>query len=267
MKACILDLGFLECDENYMTAMSVHATASHKSPSLRWIQIPVYAVLLDTPQGKVLYDTGCHPMTMNGHVPPQQNELFPYTCAPEQDLDYQLGLAGVRPEDIRTVILSHTHYDHAGNLYRFPHAQVYLPGADFAHGLLLTHSTGDPMAHIPYVRADLEVQPKQYHLVESDQLLMPGLELISLPGHTPNLLGLVVTLSSGASMIFPSDAVNNPANYGPPAGQTAFCHDVPQYKASIEKVRRLALERHAQVMFSHDMPFFRTLRPAPFWYE
>lgn len=267
MRACILDLGYLECDENYMTAMSVHATAAEKYPALHWIKIPVYAVLLDTPMGKILFDTGCHPDTMNGHLPKQQTDIFPFTCSPEQDLENQLALAGVGMRDIKTVILSHMHYDHAGNLFRFPEAEVYAPREDFSYGLTVTHASNDAASHIPYVRADLEVQPRAYRLIDQDFTLLPGLDILCLPGHTPNLLGISVTLDSGNCLLFPSDAVNNPINYGPPAGQTAFAYNVGDYKRSIEKVRRTAEANHAQVMFSHDMPFFESLRCAPYWYE
>ena len=51
-----------------------------------------------------------------------------------------------------------------------------------------------------------------------------------------------MTLDSGNCLLFPSDAVNNPINYGPPAGQTAFAYNVGDYKRSIEKVRRTAEE-------------------------
>ena len=59
MKVYILDNGWLECDANWMVAMSVVGTKGNPHPQARWIKIPVYAVLIDHPEGKFLYDTGC----------------------------------------------------------------------------------------------------------------------------------------------------------------------------------------------------------------
>lgn len=54
---------------------------------------------------------------MSEHWPESIKEINPYYQKPEQTLEYQLGLLGLKPEDIRTVILSHMHVDHAGYLY------------------------------------------------------------------------------------------------------------------------------------------------------
>ena len=64
MKLYILDNGFLECDQNWMVAMSVLVTKDNTNPRINWIKIPVFAVLIDHPDGKILYDTGCHPDAM-----------------------------------------------------------------------------------------------------------------------------------------------------------------------------------------------------------
>lgn len=42
MRVYILDTGWLECDANWMVAMSVVGTRGHPHPTARWIKIPVY---------------------------------------------------------------------------------------------------------------------------------------------------------------------------------------------------------------------------------
>jgi|GEM_PF-4985986 len=61
-----------------MVAVSVVGTLEDKTPQTKWIRIPVYAVLIDSPEGKVLYDTGCHPEAMAGYWSPGLRSIFPY---------------------------------------------------------------------------------------------------------------------------------------------------------------------------------------------
>lgn len=45
--------------------------------------------------------------------------------------DVVLGKAGVRPEDIETVFVSHMHFDHVNNLHRFPNARVLVQWTEY----------------------------------------------------------------------------------------------------------------------------------------
>jgi glyoxylase-like metal-dependent hydrolase (beta-lactamase superfamily II) len=147
MKLYVLDNGWLECDANWMVAMSVVGTLKDKTPQTKWIRIPVYAVLIDSPEGKVLYDTGCHPEAMAGYWPPCLRSIFPYYHNPDQLLLRQLELAGTAPEEIRTLILSHMHLDHAGNAHLFRNAEVFVHRKDYAYGKSLIKSSPDPADH------------------------------------------------------------------------------------------------------------------------
>jgi glyoxylase-like metal-dependent hydrolase (beta-lactamase superfamily II) len=266
MKIYVLDNGVLECDENWIVAMSVVGTARDHTPRTRWVSLPVYAVLIDHPDGKILYDTGCPTDAMKGYWPQRLCDIFPYSFMPDQTLVEQLALAGARPEEIKTVVMSHLHLDHAGNLRLFKHADVYVHRRELEHAQSVVHSSPDPAMHGAYVRADIEVEVKRYHLVDEDCELARGVEMIGLPGHTPGLMGLMVRTSSGA-LIFPQDALYARRNYGPPAKASGIMHDSIAFFQSIEKARRLAQERNARVMFSHDMEFFRTMKRAPEYYE
>lgn len=267
MKAYILENGRLECDANMMVSLSTVATLQSKESRHKWIQIPVYAVLIDHPGGKILYDLGCHPEAMNGYWPKGLVDIFPYYYDENQDFVKQLALTGTKPTDIKTVILSHMHLDHAGNLFRFAHADVYVHRKDFEYGQTLVHLSPDPAKHGAYVKADLDVPVNQFHLVDEDFELVPGVEVITLPGHTPGILGVIVHLEKEGTLIFPQDAVYTRENYGPPAKASGIVYDSLAFFNSIEKVRKYAKKYDAKVMFSHDMDFFKTLKRAPQYYE
>lgn len=251
-RVCILDTGWIECDANWMVAMSVVGTKGNPHPQARWIKVPVYAVLIDHPEGKFLYDTGCSPTVRN-----DEQATFPCYHGEHQTLVKQLALAHTRPEEIKAVILSHMHGDHAGNVGLFKHAEVYVHKAEIEHA-------GASGVSAPL---DPEMLAKRCHLVDNDRELAGGIKLITLPGHSYGVLGLVVETKKDGVLVFPSDAVYTKANYGPPAKLSGIVYDSLSFFKSIEKVRRLAKQDNAKVMFPHDMEFFKTLKLAPQCYE
>jgi N-acyl homoserine lactone hydrolase len=268
LKLYVLDNGWLEGDSNWIVAMSVCGTLENKTPRVRWIKIPAYAVLIDHPNGKILYDTGCHPDAMTGYWPPCLKSIFPYYHNDNQLLLKQLELTGTAPEEIKTVILSHLHLDHAGNLHLFRHAEIYVHRKDYDYGKSLIDSSPNPEAHGAYVRADLVGIPKdKLHFVDNDFEFVENVEVITLPGHTPGVLGLMVHLDREGTVIFPMDAVYTEENYGPPVKISGIVYDSVSFVESIEKIRNLQKKYAAKVMYSHDMPFFKTMKLAPRYYS
>lgn len=267
MKLTILYTGYLDTDKNNVVAVSTIGTYSNPRVENKMIRLPVMAFLIETDDGQyILYDTGCYPEAMNGWWPEGIKEAYPLTQKPEERLENQLALAGVKPEDISTVVLSHMHMDHAGNLHLFPHADVYVPREDFAEGQIMAHISSDPAKRGAYIQAELEAPVKQYHLITEDCELAPGVEIICLPGHTPNLLGLVVHLESGV-FILPQDACYTAEVYGPPAKASGLLYDSIAFFKSIEKVRKLEKKYKATVVYAHDWDFFQTLKTAPEYYQ
>ncbi len=265
MRFYILDLGYLEGDKNMIVACSTVGTRSNPHVENEWIKIPVIGVLIDTGEEYILYDTGCNPDAMNGYWPKRMQEMSPAYMTEEQHLENQLALCGVKPEEINTVVLSHLHVDHAGNLQLFPHANVYVPLKDYRNALVAVHCTPDKEKQIGYARQDLE-RPANYIMVDEDMTLRPGIELINLPGHVEGLLGLVLHLES-ETYLFPADCLYMQESYGPPPRLTGVPYDIRAWMKSINKVRRLEKEYHAKIMYGHDWEFEKTMKLAPEYYE
>ncbi len=266
MKLYILDNGWLECDANWMVAMSVSGTLENKTPTIKWIKIPVYSVLIDEPEGKILYDTGSHPEAMKGYWPSGLKSTFPYYYEDNQLLLNQLRLTDTDPQEIKRVVLSHLHLDHAGNTHLFRHANVYVHKKDYEYGKSLVNSSPNPNDHGAYVKADLEIPEDKLHFVDCDFELTKNIDLICLPGHTPGILGLMVHLENEGTLIFPADALYTQKNYGPPVKMSGIIYDSIAFVDSINKIRTLQKKYDAKVMFSHDMPFFKTIKLAPQFY-
>mgnify|MGYP004693157115 CR=1 FL=1 len=265
MKLYVLDTGYLETDKNGVVACSVVGTKHQPSVRNEWIRLPVLSFLIDTGEGYILYDTGSNPDAMNGYWQNTMQEIYPLYQKEEQRLEKQLEKCGVKPEEINTVILSHMHLDHAGNLQLFPHANIYVPKADYENGLVAVHRTSDREKHGGYIKGDLE-RPGNYIPVDEEFEIAPGIEVISLPGHTEDLLGLVVHLEH-ETFILPQDCVYTSEIYGPPARLSGLLVDSVAFLKSIEKVRKLQKKYNAKVMYAHDWEFFQTLKLAPEYYD
>ena len=229
-------------------------------------EMPVMSVLIQHDNGYILFDTGSNMHSMEkGYWDEKIQDLYELKQSIEQNIEIQLAACGVRVEEIDTVVLSHMHFDHTGNLKLFKNAKVYAPKADvlFAREAF---KNGDETAAFGYHQPDLALEIP-YELVSKDFELVPGVEVVCLPGHSPGVLGLVVHLENSGTFIFPMDAVYTQEIYGPPAKASGLVFNRTQYFRSIEKVRELEAEYRARVIPAHDMDVFRSLRKAPRWYD
>ena len=73
MKLYVLDLGKIVMRGDNPVVDTAQANA--EAPA-----IPIHAFLADTPVGKILFDTGCHPKAMEGAWPPEMC-TNPYVAA------------------------------------------------------------------------------------------------------------------------------------------------------------------------------------------
>ncbi|WP_460772559.1 N-acyl homoserine lactonase family protein [Microbacterium sp. GXF7504] len=118
--------------------------------------------------------------------------------------------AGIRPEDIDTIVVTHCHYDHIGNLARFPNARVHVAEQEleFAFSGVLDRRLVGHYTE-PHEVAEFERLRGQGRLVtvhdETD--IAPGVRLIPVGGHTPGQLMLEVDTASGP-VLLASDALH-----------------------------------------------------------
>lgn len=138
---------------------------------------------------------------------------------------------GLEPADIDTVVLSHGHWDHIQNIDLFGRSRVLVHPAE------LTFLANPAGPHTPSwtssVLAGLEIT----ETAEGDEVL-PGVQVIELPGHTPGSIGLTVATDDG-TVVLTGDAVPTlkVLRSGQASGQPT---DPEQANASIARVAGLA---------------------------
>ena len=264
MRVYVLDTGYLICDKDVFVIDEGQVYVGKKEEDIVKTKAPVMAILIDHPDGKILYDTGSNENAMNGYWPDCISNSFP---SYSNNLVKQLELCNTTPEEIKTLVISHFHFDHAGNIALFKNAEVYLSKIDYEYGLNLVNRYNDPSMHGAYVKADFQVSTEKFHFVDDDFQLKKGIDIINLPGHAPGLLGLVIKLEKDGTIIFPQDCLYTSGNYGPPAKRSAIVYSQELFYKSIEKVRKLQQKYNAKVMFAHDLEFFNTIKKAPEYYE
>ncbi|MDO8670198.1 MAG: N-acyl homoserine lactonase family protein, partial [Dehalococcoidia bacterium] len=176
----------------------------------------------------------------------------------------QLERLGVRPEDVDTIVLSHVHFDHAGQLGHFPKATVYLQKAEmdfikFVQG----YREGPTKARLrgSFLRVDADTlavieKEGRLQLVDGYGDLGPGLQIVpALNTHSPGCQMLVVNTVSGP-MVLAGDAVYERGNIthanpmGTNMGSNLECI------LNFEKILDLAGGKIEMVIPAHDPAIF-----------
>lgn len=232
-----------------------------------------YCVLVQHPVlGNVLFDTGID-SRWKTRWPRNLTEGYPVHQS--FDLREKLLELGLHVDDIDMIILSHMHFDHAGNLWMFrgtkAGSRVIVQEEEARHAFLCANRydcaenvyRGDG-----YVRHEFNgLDGIAFELIRGDVKLAEDLELVLLPGHTPGTMGLVVRTEHTGTAVFPSDAVYNHFNYGPPAMRPGMCARPAEFTESIEKVRRIVEGENGRLFYSHDVETFGDYKKSPEWYD
>ena len=125
--------------------------------------------------------------------------------------------AGVQPEQIDAVLLTHMHPDHCGGLMRngkmvFPNATVYFAKAEGDFWLSEEHLKNAPAAYKPYFQyAQNSVLPyvkagKVVAFNPGDNLF-PGITAVGTPGHTPGHTSYAIE-SNGEKLLILGDLIH-----------------------------------------------------------
>ncbi|PLZ01740.1 MBL fold hydrolase [Burkholderia sp. WAC0059] len=121
-----------------------------------------------------------------------------------------LSRLGIDADDVTDVVITHMHYDHAGNLDMFPRARIHLQEVEmaFCTGRCMCHGAlRAPFEADDVVQAVRGLFDGRMCLLDGDSELLPGITLHRMGGHTPGLQVVRVSTARG-HVVLASDAAH-----------------------------------------------------------
>jgi glyoxylase-like metal-dependent hydrolase (beta-lactamase superfamily II) len=98
--------------------------------------LPIHAWAIEHPEGLILVDTGeVHEASDPRHYPaanPYFRRAIRVDLPQRDEIDQQLLRLGLSAEQVRWVVLTHLHTDHAGGLRHFPGAEIVVAADELA---------------------------------------------------------------------------------------------------------------------------------------
>jgi len=168
----------------------------------QWVKpVPIYAWVIEHEEGVIVVDTGETARTSEaGYFPrwqPYYNFAVRFQVKPEQEIGPQLKQMGITPKDVKKVILTHMHTDHAGGMHHFPESKIYvnMPEYKRSHGF-----RGQIDGYLPHRMPKwFSPQPIEFtdgafgSFANSWNVTIKGdVKVVPTPGHTPAHISVVV---------------------------------------------------------------------------
>ncbi|MEB7401124.1 N-acyl homoserine lactonase family protein [Mammaliicoccus sciuri] len=268
IKLYVLDNGRMRMDKNLMIAGSNQATLDNPNAPNEMFEFPIYTVFIDHPEAKILFDTACNPNSMgeNGRWINQTQKAFPYTADESCYLPNRLEQINVDPSEVDYVVASHLHLDHAGCLEYFTNATVIVHD-DELNGTMQTYARNQKAG--AYIWADIDAWIKNdltwktIKPYEDNLEIVKGVKVLNFgSGHAWGMIGLEVETQELGTLILASDAIYTAESMGDILKPPGILYDSIGWARSVEKIKRLAKEKDAQIWFGHDGNQFEGFRKS-----
>lgn len=180
--------------------------------------------------------------------------------------------AGVDPESITDVIVTHLHFDHAGGLTReregqllptFPNARVHVQKAEHddaraAFGIMKTTYREENFTPIDQAGA--------WRLLEGEEEILPGVRPLPTPGHTRGHHSIIIQ-GADRAVVFPGDVMPTAAHVREPYNMAYDLFPLDNH-ASKNKYLKRAAEEDWLIFIDHEphTPVMRAIADKN-WYR
>ncbi|GLI26533.1 MBL fold hydrolase [Agromyces rhizosphaerae] len=184
-----------------------------------------------------------------------------------KDIPSVYAALGIDPQGEHTIVVTHAHYDHIGNLGLFPNATVVIARREYdfwinglGHRAQFAWSTEDAeLAELQ--RAHDQGRVRTF----SDTFeVAPGVTVIEIGGHTPGQSAVLVHTAEG-DVLLASDAVHYYEEYEDDL-PFAFVADLPAMYAGFDRIRAMLGDGVSHLVPGHDpdtLNRFRMVEEGP----
>jgi glyoxylase-like metal-dependent hydrolase (beta-lactamase superfamily II) len=174
----------------------------------------------------------------------------------------QLAAAGVAPQDVTHLALSHYHWDHTANANVFAHATWLVHANERAEmfgspGGSARPATYSALATSPTVLVDTP----EYDVFGDGRVILKA-----APGHSPGHQVLYVALERTGGVVLSGDLYHYPEERSLDRLPVSE-YDREQTVASRRSVEDFLADRHATLWIGHDLIAHRALRKSPEFYD
>ena len=148
---------------------------------------PVLAFYITDGERKIMLDCGGPETVCEAKMPYSQTE--------EQRITHQLAKLGVSPDEIEMVVITHLHWDHAGNNHLFPNAKFYVQKDEI-------RDAAAPELKIFAGSYDYEqIFKTRYNVVDGDCQILDGIRVIKTPGHSMGSQSVIIDTEKGEYLL------------------------------------------------------------------
>lgn len=169
--------------------------------------------------------------------------------APKVSLIDQLAKAGIKPDQIKYVGISHYHADHTGQVDSFPKAILLIGAKEW--DAIASPKPAQGVNFKPFegwIKGENKVETQP---IDKDVFGDGSVIMLRTPGHTPGHSSLLVKLAGMGPVIITGDVVHFRENLDSD-GVPGFNFDRAESIASIERLKKMAANLKATIIIQHD---------------
>lgn len=220
--------------------------------------MPVTCYLVINPKGILLFDTGLSEKLIGRPV--YENSIDGYGQIVTKTLRGQLLDIGVTPQDINFIAISHSHFDHVGNVNDFSSSTWLTNKAEFD----FMFKTQPRAADFDEFSA-LEHSKKTVYEGDYDVFGDGNVVLKQTPGHTPGHQSLYLKLKNSGGVVISGDLYHYDEERTKNQMPTKELKSgTPESRKAMEDFLK---QTNSKLWIGHSTSFVRDVMKSPAWYE